>query len=456
MMASDTTVARPASRSREIVDSLSAAAGDEALRTEGLGELAVDGRAPAVAVRPRDPESVAAVLASCAELGAAVVPRGSGSQMSLGGLPHAVDVVLDTTALDQIEAYSPADLTLGVQAGMRLADLQDHLRAQSQFLPIDPPFAERATIGGLVATNTSGPRRALAGSWRDLIIGAEVAGVDGRVTKSGGMVVKNVTGYDVHKAHIGALGTLGVLTRLNFKVTPLPPVERTLVAGYDNPLAATVAVGQLVNAPLSLSGADLIERSLLSDSDSSMAAWLLAVRASGTKAGVAAQIEVAREALKPECKYALEILDGEAQTRLWRAAASVAEPPAESSPHIVCRFSALSSQVGSILGSAGEIAARQGLDVQRAAHALSAVGRVRVRGHAHDQPYVEFIRAFRSAAQHLGGAVVVESAPAAVKRQVDVWGTPTEGANLEVTRSLRRAFDPYGILNAGRFVGERP
>lgn len=453
-MALETTKALKVPNSREILDALRAVVGSEAIRTEGLAELVVDGQTPLVAVRPTDPKTVAAVLSTCVELGAAVVPRGAGSQMNLGSSPHAVHVVLETAGLNRIEAYNPADLTLGVQAGMRLADLQDHLRSEGQFLPVDPPFAEQATVGGLVATNTSGPRRMLAGSWRDLVIGAEVAGVDGRITKSGGMVVKNVTGYDVHKAHIGALGTLGVITRLNFKVMPLPKLERTLTVGFDDPLAATAAVGRLVDAPLSVSGIDLIEHSLVPGYSDSMPDWQLAVRASGTKAGIADQLEVVRGILELDGRGPTEILDGKSQTDLWSAATGLAEPPPGPSPHAICRFSAISSQVGSILGSAGELAALHGLFIQRAAHALSAVGRVRVSGHADDRPYVDFINAFRATAEHLGAAVVVESAPLAVKQSVGVWGMPTDCATLDMMRRLRRAFDPTGILNPGRFIVE--
>ena len=257
------------------------------IHTGGLGGLAVDGVEPSVVVRPTHPDEAAAVVARCDELGAAVVPRGGGSQMALGNIPERVDVVLDTTALDEIVTYTPADLTLGVQAGITLAALQARLGEEGQHLPLDPPFAASATLGGLMATNTSGPRRVASGSFRDLVIGAEAAGPDGTITKSGGMVVKNVTGYDLHKGHIGALGTLGLITRVNLKVAPLPTKERTAVHGYASALDAGGAVGAIVSLPVAPTAVDLVDRRLVVTADVPDRPWLLAVRFAGTEAGVA-------------------------------------------------------------------------------------------------------------------------------------------------------------------------
>ena len=303
------------------------AADGAAIRTERLDDLAVDGLTPSVSVRPDEPSQVAAILAACAEIGASVVPRGAGKQLAQGHSPDRVDVVLELLGLNRVLDYNPADLTVGAQAGVRLAELQTRLRAEGQFLPLDPPFAEDATVGGLVATNTSGPRRVLNGSWRDLVIGAEVAGPDGQVTKSGGMVVKNVTGYDVYKAHIGALGTLGVLTRVNLKIAPLPQVERTVVFGFDDVLAGGAAVGELVAAGVTASGIDLIAHELLPEPIANGAPWVLAVRLSGTAEGVEARLAAAAAQVPRANGGEPEELDGAAQDALWRSAVAVAEPP---------------------------------------------------------------------------------------------------------------------------------
>ena len=452
MMALGSATERKPVAPATIVDALRSVVPSEAIRTEGLENLAVDEVVPSVAVRPSDAEQTAAVLSACDQIGASVVPRGSGAQMALGKPPQTVDVVLEMSGLDQVVVHNPADLTLAVQAGVRLADLQAQLREEGQYLQVDAPFADQATVGGLVATNVSGPLRVLAGSWRDLVIGAEVAGPDGTVTKSGGMVVKNVSGYDVHKAHIGALGTLGVLTRINLRVAPIPTVERTLVVGFGDALVAGMAVGKLVETPVRANGVDLVARELVPDLGEDWEPWVLAVRLGGTAAGVESQLGMVVEALRPGDGGRIETLEGASQASFWRAAVAVAEAPGGGQTYAVCRFSALSSQVPSLLKSAGEIAEAAGLSAAGAAQAVNGVGRVRLTGSEDSAPYVDAVVEFRRAAEHLGAAVVVEAAPVAAKRTVDVWGFGGDAVSLELMRRLRHAFDPNRTLNPGRFL----
>ena len=422
------------------------------IRDSGLDALAVDGVEPSVVVQPAHPDESAAVVARCDELGAAVVPRGGGAQMALGNIPERVDVVLDTTGLNELVTYTPADLTLGIEAGVTLAALQARLREEGQHLPLDPAFAASATLGGLMATNASGPRRVASGSLRDLVIGAETAGPDGAITKSGGMVVKNVTGYDLHKGHIGALGTLGLITRVNLKVAPLPTNERTAVYGYASALDAGGGVGSIVGLPVSPTGVDLIDRRLVAAAEAPDRPWLLAVRFAGTEAGVAAQLAMVHEALASN-GAAPRVLEGDAQRGFWRDAVSVAEPPSTGEPYTVCRMSALSSQIPSLLGSAAEIAAEHGLDWRAEAHAVSGVGRVRWTGGDAD-PVCRAVADLRGAAQMFDAPVVVEAAPPGVKRRLDVWGTDPSNAAHALASELRRAFDPNRTLNPGRFLAD--
>ena len=422
------------------------------IRSGDLAALAVDGVEPSVVVRPAHPDEAASVVARCDRIGAAVTPRGGGSQMALGNIPERVDVVLDMTALDAIVAYTPADLTLGVQAGITLAALQARLGEEGQHLPLDPPFAASATLGGLMATNTSGPRRVASGSLRDLVIGAEAAGPDGVITKSGGMVVKNVTGYDLHKGHIGALGTLGLITRVNLKVAPLPTNERTAVYGFASALDAGGAVGSIVSLPVSPTAVDLIDRRLVTADEAPDRPWLLAARFAGTEAGVAAQLAMVHEALASN-GAAPNILERNAQRDFWRDAVSVAEPPPCGEPYTVCRMSALSSQIPSLLGSAADVAAEHGLEWRAEAHAVSGVGRVRWTG-GDSEAVCRAVGDLRRAAQLFDAPVVVEAAPPAVKRRLEVWGADPSNAAHALADSLRAAFDPNRTLNPGRFLAD--
>ena len=206
---------------------------------------AVDGVTVRESVVPQSAEEVASILADASQLGQAVIPVGGGTSLSLGNPPRGADLALSTRALSQVIDYEPTDLVLSVGAGARFSDVQAVLGEHGQRLPLDPAGGEDATIGGLIATARWGPLRHSAGTLRDLLIGIAVAHPSGTVTKAGGMVVKNVSGYDMPRLYHGSLGTLGVITSANFKVLPQPRAEATVTASHasaDEAFAAAARV----------------------------------------------------------------------------------------------------------------------------------------------------------------------------------------------------------------------
>jgi FAD/FMN-containing dehydrogenase len=220
-------------------------------RVIATASYALGDRAPGTVEEPADAAAVAAVLHAANNAGLAVVGFGGGTLQSLGNLPARYDVALSLARLAGIAAYDHRDLTIGVEAGATLAHVARTLAAHHQFLPFDAPHPERATVGGTLAAGWAGPRRAVYGRLRDLVIGSTVALVDGTLASAGGMVVKNVTGYDTSKLYIGSLGTLGLITRANFKTLPKPPVTRMALAPLpdDSLERAIAALGHLAIEP---------------------------------------------------------------------------------------------------------------------------------------------------------------------------------------------------------------
>jgi glycolate oxidase FAD binding subunit len=216
-----------------------------------LSSLEVDGVAPRERVTPSSAEELAARLDEAARNGDAVAAVGGGTQLDLGMPPTRLDVVIETTGLNRVVEYEPADLTVTVQAGMRFAELQRVLAEQGQFLALDPPLEDGATIGGLIATNASGALRFAFGTARDLVIGTRVANPDGTVTHAGGRVVKNVAGYDLNKLYIGSLGTLAIIVELSFKLAPIPPAAAAVAGELSDAAAARSLIGAVVRSPLS-------------------------------------------------------------------------------------------------------------------------------------------------------------------------------------------------------------
>lgn len=190
---------------------------------EELATFAVDGLVPSAIVRPSSGEEVAEVVRFAMVEKLAVLPFGARSKCELGISPVRYDIAVDMTGLHEITHYDAGDLTLSVDAGMPLRELEIHLKQKSQFLPLAVPCFESTTAGGAIASGIDSALRQQYGSARDFLIGAEFVDGTGKMCKSGGRVVKNVTGYDLHKLLIGSLGTLGVITRVNFRTFPLAP-----------------------------------------------------------------------------------------------------------------------------------------------------------------------------------------------------------------------------------------
>ena len=202
-------------------------------------------------VKPAAAADAAAILAACARERAAVVIVGGATLQSLGNAPSRCDVAVHTSGLRGVREYDPRDMTAGIDGGTTLAEIARVLAEHGQWIPFDAPFPARATAGGTLAAGWAGPRRAAYGRPRDLLIGSTVALADGTLARAGGMVVKNVTGYDMSKLYVGSLGTLGLIARANFKTLPLPVARRLAIAALapDVRERALAAIGGLTVEP---------------------------------------------------------------------------------------------------------------------------------------------------------------------------------------------------------------
>jgi glycolate oxidase FAD binding subunit len=198
----------------------------------------VCGMRSAVIVRPEDAVQISEVLRFAAAEKLAVISTGGRTKLRIGSPPARYDIALDLSRMNRVLSYDPHDLTLGVEPGVRIEDLLLTLAEKKQFLPLAVPFSDRATIGGIVAANSSSPLRHAYGAVRDFCLGMEFVTGEGAQAKSGGRVVKNVTGYDLHKLLIGSLGTLAIITRVNFRTFPMPQAQGSFIASFSSAEAA--------------------------------------------------------------------------------------------------------------------------------------------------------------------------------------------------------------------------
>ena len=430
-----------ADRAREIVGAVHLVTDPEA-----LAPLAVDGVRPAAAARPASGDDVASLLIAAGERGAGVLPRGAGVHQHLGGVPSRVDLVIDTSRLAGITDYEPADYVVAVRAGTPLSALQAELGKHQQWLPIDPPGAAAATIGGLIAANRNGPRRLLYGSIRDLLIGIRVALPTGEVIKAGGKVVKNVAGYDLTKLFIGSLGAVGVIVEATFKISPAPDAGQTILVTVPDRAAAhdlTTAVLQSYLLPAALEAANphaLQRITRAAGIDAPDGAWGVLLLAEGLAESRARHVSEMRTLVGPRGQ--MQVLVGTVHAALWQAVAEFPSPQLHPGG-VVCRAGGPIARWAD-LARAVEETKTPAAPSEILAHA--GVGLVYAAGAAEDGAAIA--TSVGAAAAAAGGYAVVEAAPPALKARLPLWGEPPGG--LELMRRLREKFDPRGIMVPGR------
>lgn len=410
---------------------------------------------PAEVMTPGSAEEVAAVLRDAAAAGEAVVPWGGGTRQHLGCSPTRYDLALSTAALNRIVDYHPDDLVVTVQAGATLGAVQAELARHGQWLPWDAPLPERASVGGLLASGAAGALRLGFGPPRDWTLGMCVALGDGRLVRSGGRVVKNVAGYDSHKLQIGALGTLGVIVEITFKVAPLPTRRQTILAAFTDPELPGRAIEQLRAAPLQpIAIAALNEAG--EQSTPELHAFLagqpshivVAARFAGTEGAVRRQMREATRRCVEAGARTVELRE-EDDAPLWAALADFSALAADGS--LLIRAGAPSAAFGPMAGMIECVALRAGW--APAQLGIAGVGLLYSRWAVADTESAAVAAALatlRADLAPVGGYLVVEEAPPALTSSLDIWGPPPEGAAL--MRTLRSTWDPTGMLNPGRFV----
>jgi len=371
--------------------------------------LTIDGISPAKTVRPQSVEELAAWIS--AEKGA-LVPAGAGTQMFFGNPLRRADCLVDLTSLSRITEYVPADLTIHLEAGVTLERLQRTLLENNQFLPLDPWNGPSATVGGIVAANAQGPYRA-AGTIRDWIIGMKVVEIDGRISKAGGRVVKNVTGYDLQKLYTGSLGTLAMIVEVSLKLRAKFARTATAIARFqdvDSAAAGVAAVRKSALQPVSCewTGPEN-ELWLRFGEDARAVEWQL-------------------KNLPPVADWL--VVEGTPESTAWeklRAKYNALSP-------VVLRAIGLPSVVHEII--------KEYRPSAWISHALNGIVLMQVSSGEEVARVREKYRA------------VIEKAPVEVRRQTPTFGL-TE-AEYDLMKRMKDAFDPDGRLNPGRHVdGER-
>jgi glycolate oxidase FAD binding subunit len=393
---------RPASRTEAdgIGEVLRAIVGPDHVRLATEVD-SIAGTPALVVVEPADERHTASILRCANQAGLSVIPCGGGTKLDWGNPPRAADVILSLRRLNRVREHAWADLTVTVEAGCTIAELQRALAGHGQRLAVDPLWPEQATVGGILATNDSGSLRLAYGALRDLIIGVTMVLADGTVASSGGKVVKNVAGYDLPKLATGSLGTLGVVTRAVFRLHPLPRNTRTLTIAVQD----LEAMQRVINSVL---GAQLSPAAIQARNGN------VDILLEGTLDGIAAQESVIREFGTVR----------EGSPAVWRCR----EELWDHAP--IVKFTTLPSRLSAAAASFSHFVIQ-----------ATGIGYAQVPSITDGD-----VQQLRAAIERDGGSLVILG-----RTTLDAWGSP--GDALPLMRAVKEQLDPKRTLNPGRFVG---
>jgi glycolate dehydrogenase FAD-binding subunit len=420
-------------------------------------QFAIDGCTPERIMFPTTIEELVQCARSAHAGNLAVIPVGNGTQLHVGRTPTRYDVALSTQRLNRMLAHEAADMTVTVEAGITLADLNAALVPAGQRLPLDPPHPERTTIGALIATDACGPLRLSHGKVRDLLIGITVVLADGTLAHGGGRVVKNVAGYDLMKLFTGSFGTLGIIAEATFKLRPVAAHEAVFALAASGTEAAVVLGLEVLSAQVAPHYIEAVN-----------AAGAACVGLDGPAVvvgcgGSAEEIAAQRQHLE-ECVYRgrLRVCATVEAARLY---AALRDFPAARTPPLParplgtsqdegvygCRFSVLPSQLAPLLAHIEEEAALRNLPAAILSHVGNGVAFLRVGASTADDMFASFAEWLQKSVRTVGGWAMFDLLPPALKGRIDPWGAEPPG--IALMRGIKRTLDPSERLSRGRFVG---
>jgi glycolate oxidase FAD binding subunit len=365
-------------------------------------------------ILPGSPEELAEALACAQRNHQTIELRGNATKARMAGPLQPAQVTISTTQLARILQYEPRDLTISVEAGITYRELSRVLAEHGQMIPLDPPFSESATMGGIVAANASGPRRRLYGTARDLVIGMTFATLEGKLIRSGGMVVKNVAGLDMGKLMIGSFGTLAAVAVINFRLHPVPAGTRTFVREFVRVTEAIAARDQILKSSLQPAAIDILK---------SDAGYDLVIQAGGSAAVL--------DRYSRELAGA-RVVEGAEEDALWREIRDFT--PRFLAGHedgMVVRASCTLAEVGAVLE-------------KLPAPALARAGSGVCYGYF---PGIRDLRSFGTLQRNS----VIEFAPQNIRETAELW--PEPGTDFAMMKKVKEMFDPQGLLNRGRLYG---
>ncbi len=419
----------------------------------GLTDYSVDGLAPKAVLFPDNEEQISEIMKVASKESVSIAPVGSGTKLSLGNVPSELDALLSTSKLDRVLEHEARDLVATTQCGVTLESFQNKLGENNQFLSVNPMHeACGATIGGIIASNSSGPLRLRYGTLRELLIGLRVVRADGTVFKGGSKVVKNVAGYDLPKLYVGSLGTLGIITEATLRLYPVPERSETYLVSFTTLEKCAGTVMELLKSDLVMNSLELLNPALVaqvterSGIELKRKKYALAVRIMNVDKAVSEQMALVKKVCNKHRGQGAVVKNGEEQ-KLWDEIVNYPwNRPGED--RVKLKAGVLITAVSGVFTKLEELSENFSITSYASAKAGNGILDITLQGGSGE--LISVIRALREYCDSIGGSLVIEAAAPKLKSQIDVWGDM--GSGLSLMKRVKSNFDPAGILNPGRFI----
>ncbi len=421
--------------------------------SSGVTDYSIDGLVPKAVLFPENEEQISEILKVASRESVSVMPVGSGTKRSLGNIPPSLDVLLSTQKLDRVLEHEARDLVATTQSGVTLEGFQNKLGENNQFLSVNPMHqAHGATIGGIIASNASGPLRLRYGTLRELLIGLRVVRADGTVFKGGSKVVKNVAGYDLPKLYVGSLGTLGIITEATLRLYPVPERSETYLVSFTTLEKCAETVMELLKSELVMNSLELLNPLLVNEVTGRIGIELkrkkhaLAIRVMNVDKAVSEQMALVKKVCNKARGQGVTV-EGESENKLWDEIVNC--PWNKSSENLVkLKAGVLITDVARVFSELEELSSQRALILYASSKAGNGIVDITLKGDTAD--LASTINTLREYCESGKGSLVIEAATPELKSEVDVWGDI--GSGLALMKRIKSNFDPAGILNPGRFI----
>jgi len=474
---------------KQILDELAGIAGPDRIKTDpdATAQYAVDGWVPKAVLFPKDTRTAAAIVQCAYRNRLAMVPWGGGTKMAMGYPPKRLDLVVCTARMNHMLDVDTANLTITVEAGVKFRDVQARLATEEDrcylpledlkteageficsdrshsgcFLPLDPPFSERATMGGIVAANSTGPRRLLYGLPRDLLLGVRFVTSKGEIIGAGGKTVKNVSGYDISKLMIGSLGSLGILCEMTLRLLPLPEKMETLLFSFDSFSDAAAFAGAVLGTKLLPAAVEVGTKAVFENMDLrgslefSPGSYVVMVALEAFEEAVD-RMRKELLAMAPHFKSKGHALAQEDKHRLfWLTLGELQATASRRFPSLVAlQLNYPLSAWKTLFEIADRTLSQARFNYTMLCHAgagLTLINLLPASPEIEERSLVDAVGSLLTECRNVGGNLVVQKAPADLKKDLPLWGAP--GPDLLLMKRIKAEIDPLNLMNPGRFVG---